>query len=103
MMFHFSGKMCRGCYRTSRKFEREYGITFQDFDVMFAAQDGRCVICSEEFGERKPHVDHCHATGMARGLLCYKCNVGLGSFEDNPERLRAAAKYIEAHRARKVA
>lgn len=101
--FHFCHGLCRACYRTERKFQKKYGIEFADYDVMLQVQAGRCIVCDREFGKRKPHVDHCHSTGMVRGLLCYTCNVGLGSFGDDPDRLRSAALYIESHRARKVA
>jgi hypothetical protein len=43
------------------------------------------------------HIDHNHLTGKTRALLCDKCNVGLGSFRDNPDLLRKAAAYLEFH------
>lgn len=56
----------------------------------------RCAICGAmETEGQKFAVDHCHATGCLRGLLCPPCNLGLGSFRDDPERLRKAAKYVE--------
>jgi hypothetical protein len=57
------------------------------------AQLGRCAICGDPLGmELIP--DHDHSTGRARGLLCQPCNVGLGMFGDDHERLRAARVYL---------
>jgi Recombination endonuclease VII len=71
-----------------------YGITPADYDRMLRAQGGVCGICKRpsEFGLR---VDHCHTTGRVRGLLCTQCNPGVGYFDDDPARLRAAAAYLE--------
>lgn len=73
-----------------------YGITFEHFEEMLAAQGGRCAICSERFRSGfTTHVDHDHATGRVRGILCDACNNGLGRFRDNPEVLQRAARYLE--------
>jgi hypothetical protein len=77
-----------------------YGLSLADFDRMVTKQDGRCAICSVEFGDAfkdKPRVDHCHSAGHVRALLCSGCNFGLGCFKDSPSALRAAADYIESH------
>jgi len=58
-------------------------------------QDGLCAICR---AAPASHVDHDHATGAVRQLLCFNCNGGLGQFKDNPVALRAAAAYVERHR-----
>lgn len=70
---------------------KRYGITLEQYEAMFEAQRGRCAICQRD---KKLHVDHCHATGKVRGLLCSQCNKGLGHFEDSLARLRAAEVYL---------
>jgi hypothetical protein len=77
---------------------RKYGITKADYDSMLAASGG-CEICgtstpgSKRFGYF--HIDHDHATGRVRGLLCHHCNLGLGNFKDNPELMAKAITYIK--------
>lgn len=75
-----------------------YGITNEQYQTMLESQNGTCKICKqhETMRGRGLAVDHCHATGKVRGLLCGKCNQGLGSFRDNPELLGAAIQYIES-------
>ena len=75
---------------------RKYGLTIDDYAWLFKAQKGRCAICqSRPLRMGKPlGVDHNHLTGEVRGLLCDRCNSGLGFFEDNPVRLRRALRYL---------
>lgn len=75
----------------------QYGLTSQSYDALLVAQENKCAICDERF-EKSPNVDHDHSTGEVRGLLCTKCNVGLGMFRDSPVRLRKAAAYINRAR-----
>jgi hypothetical protein len=75
--------------------KHEYGITKEDYDNLLAKQAYQCAIC----GRKEPtgynwHVDHCHSSGKVRGLLCSKCNQGLGLFEDNVDVLYRAAEYL---------
>jgi hypothetical protein len=74
--------------------KRKYGLTLEEYEAIIAQG---CAIC----GEHKPRMalDHCHASGKIRAALCANCNNGLGRFQDDPKRLRAAAKYIERHRS----
>jgi hypothetical protein len=67
---------------------------------MLADQGGLCGLCR---AAPAVHVDHDHETGAARDLLCFNCNGGLGQFRDDPALLRAAARYVESHRAGHVA
>jgi hypothetical protein len=72
--------------------KRRYGISVADVDGMLEAQGGLCAICKVA---PAVHVDHDHATGAVRALLCFNCNGGLGQFRDNPQSLRRAAAYLE--------
>ena len=76
---------------------RRYGITAGEADHLLAQQGGLCAICKVA---PAAHVDHDHATGAVRALLCFNCNGGLGQFKDNPGLLNAAAYYVEFHTAR---
>lgn len=74
-----------------------YGITQQEYGVLFVAQLGLCVICEkpETVAGRSLAIDHDHATGQVRGLLCFGCNAAIGKFNDDPALLRRAADYLE--------
>ena len=76
---------------------RRYGITAEEADALLEAQGGLCAICKVA---PAAHVDHDHATGAVRALLCFNCNGGLGQFKDNPEALHAAAYYVQFHTIR---
>ena len=79
---------------------RRYGITAAEAEYLLTKQNGLCAICR---AAPAGHVDHDHATGSVRELLCFNCNGGLGQFRDDPAVLRAAAEYVERHRARQAA
>jgi Recombination endonuclease VII len=70
-------------------------ITDAGYDAMFALQGGLCAICRQSGGHRRLHVDHNHATKVIRGLLCHKCNVGLGNFDDSVLLLETAIEYLK--------
>lgn len=77
---------------------RTYGITLQEYDAMLAAQGFVCAICEGECNRSTTGrlcVDHDHATGEVRGLLCFQCNVGLGKFKDDPAILARAMVYLK--------
>lgn len=84
---------------------RRYGLTVEEYKERLAAQGGICTICGRPpnpGGVRaasRLHVDHDHVAGQNRDLICLNCNRGLGYFKDNPALMRAAAEYIERHRA----
>lgn len=74
----------------------KFGLTVEQYDAMLDAQEHLCALCRQpNQGQRRWHVDHDHKTGVVRGLLCNLCNVGLGMFQDNIEKLKAAIAYLE--------
>lgn len=88
--------------RRNAYLEKKYGITVDDYHRMYEKQLGLCAICLTP--ERDAHVtykyfivDHDHETGKVRSLLCDKCNKGLGQFDDDANRLEAAALYLRSH------
>ena len=70
-----------------------YGLEHDEYVAMYAAQNGRCAICREP-EQKRMHVDHDHATGAVRGLLCQACNYLLGFARDDPDRLTQARLYL---------
>ena len=75
-----------------------YGITESQYNEMLASQNNRCAICETpaDKQDRLMAVDHCHKTGVIRGLLCNSCNLGIGSFRDNPRLLQGAISYLSS-------
>ena len=80
---------------------RKYGLSNGDYESMLAKQGGVCAICGEPPNPKRQHdlaVDHCHLTGTVRGLLCHKCNIGLGHFEDSEGLMTKAIDYLKRSR-----
>lgn len=85
-----------------RRLLKEYGLTERSYADLLAAQGGRCAVCGSADPRRKGDtnfvVDHDHATGRVRGLLCHHCNRALGLFQDSEELLLKAAAYLSKAR-----
>jgi hypothetical protein len=86
---------------------RNYGLSYEEYQAKLAAQKNECSICQnfiQEACENKlgknyeAHLDHDHESDEIREFLCYRCNVGLGLFRDDPELLSKAAKYLAMYR-----
>lgn len=80
------------------RYRRTFGITMEDFyRILYVDQAGQCAGCLKEYDnpEREWDVDHDHATGRVRGVLCSHCNRTLGQAKDSPETLRRLADYLE--------
>jgi hypothetical protein len=82
------------------KRKKVYGLSPELFEEMFQKQGYSCAICKKNISNstRNQHVDHDHATGKVRGILCSCCNVGIGQFEDDIRRMELAISYIKSHR-----
>lgn len=81
------------------KMKDAYGLELNDYYALVTKQNGLCAICGEKPKQitgksRRLHIDHDHATGKIRGLLCHKCNNGLGCMDDNIQKLESAIKYL---------
>lgn len=97
--------VCGGCRKDPRANQtekerrrtlRKYGVDQAWFDATLDAQQHRCAICrTDEPGRKNWSIDHCHATGRVRGLLCNHCNTAIGLMRDDPAALRAAIDYLE--------
>ena len=97
------------CYQNKEKIRArknllsKYGLDTHSYNKMFSRQDGKCSICCQPQSEMLPNgqtkplvVDHCHITGIVRGLLCSRCNIGIGNFDDNWVLLENAIEYLVA-------
>lgn len=94
---------------TKYNVRKNSGISMETYGKMLEAQDGRCAICRKLASEETKAfaVDHDHGccggrtscSNCLRGLLCMKCNLALGHFNDDPELLLAALSYLENHQA----
>jgi hypothetical protein len=80
--------------------KKTHGISLEQYEEMLDSQRGRCAACRDEAGERALHVDHCHGTGVIRGLLCAACNTALGLLRESPLRMQALICYIETRSAK---
>lgn len=124
---HYAKGLCRSCYRNTPEFQRIrhayymahrdafqaqgekrraaggrvkqlYGLEPSSYLAMVDAQAGLCAICGREPGKKGLCVDHDHATGRVRALLCARCNLALGALKDDAALCRAAARYLDHHR-----
>jgi len=82
-----------------RYYKTTYKISDDEKDDILKRQEGVCAICESIVDNPKNwHLDHCHVTGKIRGVLCHKCNQGLGLFKDDIIILEKAIKYLNENR-----
>jgi hypothetical protein len=74
---------------------RNFGLSIDEYERLLEQQGGGCAICqSPPTPGISLHVDHDHGSGEIRGLLCFRCNNGIGLFRENPDLLQDAARYV---------
>jgi hypothetical protein len=81
--------------------KKNYNITLEQYDDMFDKQNGKCAICGTHQSKfkRRLSVDHDHSTNYIRGLLCVRCNNGLGNFQESLELFDKAKSYLKKEKA----
>jgi hypothetical protein len=78
-----------------KKFRKKYGLSREQWNKIFDAQDRKCAICKRlKFPLPGPVTDHCHLAGHVRAILCQPCNTALGLFQHSPAIIAAALKYL---------
>lgn len=100
-------KKCRSSNRVRKATRRRwrllkrYGVTEEWVRNLWELQKRRCALCRDRIDlyHRLTGIDHCHASGQVRGLLCHRCNLALGLFRDDVKVLRRAAEYVARHQA----
>lgn len=95
---HYKGNQEKYRERNRKARFRKFGLTQDQYQDMLDAQGGGCAICTTSFRVARMAIDHCHKTGLVRGILCVKCNTALGLLGDFPERIMEAARYVEKAR-----
>lgn len=79
-----------GRYNATRR-NWKYKLADGQYESMLSAQGGGCAICG---GSKRLSVDHCHDTGVVRGILCFHCNTAIGHLGDSFQRILKAASYL---------
>lgn len=85
-------KACRKAQNRATHLRRTYGLTEVDLAELIATQGGVCAMCKVRQAE---HVDHDHAFGHVRGVLCFPCNASLGHLQDSTQLFRNGIDYLE--------
>lgn len=83
------------CFQSQKRRERVYRLPDGWIQSKLIEQKFTCPICNDPVNE-KSHIDHNHATGTLRGILCRRCNIGLGHFRDSEMSLLRAVGYLRA-------
>jgi hypothetical protein len=88
--------------RATRKYRlKKLGLSQEDYIDLLVRQGGVCAVCKQT-DKRALDVDHCHKTGVVRGLLCSACNKAEGLLKSDPNIIRALASYVEYNQIRNV-
>ncbi len=86
----------KGYYKTSNR-RKNYGIEPEEYKKLLDDSKNLCMICKSNSNKKSLHIDHCHKTGIVRGLLCHNCNTAIGLFKENIENMFKAIEYLKAN------
>jgi len=88
---------CKDCSKDS-SLSHKYSITLSEYNDLLSKQEYKCKICLTDNpgGKGAFVVDHCHKSGVIRGLLCNHCNTGIGKLHDDAKLLLRAANYVQS-------
>jgi hypothetical protein len=98
--YDYTCKSCRKQWNRENSLKKTYGITVELYAAMVAEQGGHCAICGQPESRFRGScaielaVDHCHNSGLVRGLLCGRCNTALGLMRDDVQVLQKAIDYL---------
>lgn len=84
---------CRNCEHR-RIAQTRYGVAPKQYNALWRLQRGKCALCRRDLRFMTRHMDHCHRTGVVRGLLCLHCNMGLGHLRDKAPLALEAIRYL---------
>lgn len=90
-------KICANILIKNSSLLRNYNISLEEYEDMKIRQGNRCLFCNRNPKSRSLNVDHCHHTGIVRGLLCYPCNRFLGYIHDDIGVLETMISYLKAN------
>lgn len=85
-------------HKYEKSIKARFGLTKKNYDEMLLKQNNKCAICNKDISENKGkrfHIDHDHKTNTIRGLLCFRCNFGIGWFQENIEKFESALAYLK--------
>lgn len=93
--YHAANRERHSAYDRAYRLRKRFGLSVEEYDRILESQNAGCAICGQSCSTGKGlAVDHDHETGRVRGLLCRRCNQGIGLFADDAEMLRRAGEYL---------
>lgn len=87
----------KGYYKAANR-RRNYNLEPEEYNKLLETSGNKCMICGSDPTNKSLHIDHCHKTGIVRGLLCHHCNTAIGLFKEKKELMLNAIKYLDRNK-----